>query len=270
MRPNLYFGDCNTLLEQMVNNNLQVDMVMTSPPYDDIKNYNNTNSWNFEVFKKTADNLVKVLKNGGVIIWVVADKTDKGSESGTSFRQALYFKEIGFNLHDTMIYRKINYMPLNHNRYEQEFEYMFCFSKGKPKTFNPIKIPCKYAGQEHWGKMSYYKDDSDNLTEVKRNKIADNKIHGNIFEYRIGSTNETSEFKHPAMYPLQLAKDQIQSWTNENDIVLDPFMGAGTTGVACKELNRNFIGCEIVDKYFDIAKQRIEDCSKQKEEVNAN
>ena len=119
MRPNLYFGDCNTLLEQMVNNNLQVDMVMTSPPYDDIKNYNNTNSWNFEVFKKTADNLVKVLKNGGVIIWVVADKTDKGSESGTSFRQALYFKEIGFNLHDTMIYRKINYMPLNHNRYEQ-------------------------------------------------------------------------------------------------------------------------------------------------------
>ena len=253
----LYNGDCNTLLEQMVDNNLQVDMVMTSPPYDDIKNYNNTNSWNFEVFKKTADNLVKVLKNGGVIVWVVADKTDKGSESGTSFRQALYFKDLGLNIHDTMIYRKLNYVPLTHNRYEQEFEYMFCFSKGKPKTFNPIKIPCKWAGTETWGKASFYKTDDDELTQGSKKVINDTKIKGNIFEYHTGSTTDSKKYKHPAMYPLQLAKDQIQSWTNENDIVLDPFMGAGTTGQACLELNRNFIGCEIVDKYFDMCKERF-------------
>lgn len=258
MSVNLFHGDCRELLDGMIQNNLIVNMVMTSPPYDNIKNYDNTNAWDFEVFKSVADRLYKVVCNGGVIIWVVADKTDKGSESGTSMKQALYFKEIGFNIHDTMIYRKINYMPLNHNRYEQAWEYMFCFSKGKPNTFNPIKIPCKYAGTEKWGATRFYKTDDDELTNVGDKKIIhDEKLHENVFEYRIGSTNETKKFKHPAMYPLQLVKDQIQSWTNEGDIVLDPFMGAGTTGQACVELNRNFIGCEIVDKYFNMCQERL-------------
>ena len=253
----LYNGDCNDLLEQMIQNNAQVDMILTSPPYDDIKNYNNTNAWNFEAFKRVANNLVKSLKDGGVIIWVVADKTDKGSESGTSFKQALYFKELGLNIHDTMIYKKLNYVPLTHNRYEQEFEYMFCFSKGKPKTFNPIKVPCKWAGTETWGKSSFYKTDDDQLTQGEKKTINDTKIKGNVFEYHTGSTTESKKFKHPAMFPLQLAKDQIISWSNENDLILDPFMGAGTTGVACKELNRNFIGCEIVDKYFEMCQERL-------------
>ena len=112
----------------------------------------------------------------------MADKTKNGSESGTSFRQALYFNEIGFNIHDTMIYKKLNYVPLTHNRYEQEFEYMFCFSKGKPKTFNPIKIPCKYAGQETWGNSSFYKTDSDELTNVGKKKINDEKIKAHFDE----------------------------------------------------------------------------------------
>lgn len=253
----LYNGDCRELLDGMIDNNFTVDMVMTSPPYDNIKNYNNTNSWDFEVFKSVADKLYKVVCDGGVIIWVVSDKTDRGSESGTSFKQALYFKEIGFNLHDTMIYRKLNYVPLTHNRYEQEFEYMFCFSKGKPKTFNPIKVPCKWAGTETWGKSSFYKTDNDELTQTTKKVINDTKIKGNIFEYHTGSTTDSKKFKHPAMYPLQLAKDQIQSWTNEGDIVLDPFMGAGTTGQACIELNRNFVGCEIVDKYFTMCQERL-------------
>ena len=258
----IYLGDCIEIMKQLSDES--VDMVLTSPPYDDLKNYNNTCSWTWEVFNSVAENLDRVLKDGGVIIWVVGDKTENGSETGTSFKQALYFKELGLNIHDTMIYRKINYVPLTHNRYEQEFEYMFCFSKGKPKTFNPIKVPCKYAGQEHWGRMAYYKDDSDDLTEVKKRAISDNKLHGNIFEYRIGSTNETSEFKHPAMFPLELARDMVSSWSNKGDVVLDCMMGAGTTGVACAELYREFIGIELVEKYFEMAKERIKRVSVKK------
>lgn len=258
----IYQGDCNVIMKTLEKGS--VDLVVTSPPYDDLRNYNNTCSWNFETFEKVALNLYEVLKDGGVIIWVVGDKTENSSESLTSFKQALYFQKIGFNVHDTMIYRKINYMPLNHNRYEQEFEYMFCFSKGKPKTFNPIKVPCKYAGQEHWGKMSYYKDDSDELTEVQRKTIADKKLHGNIFEYRIGSTNETSKYKHPAMFPLELAKDMVSSWSNKGDVVMDCFMGAGTTGVACAELEREFIGIDVVPEYCKMARERIRQASAKK------
>lgn len=248
-------GDCSELMKDIPDK--YVDMILTSPPYDDIKNYNNSLNWNFEIFKRVADRCYSILKDGGVIIWVVADKTNNGSESLNSFKQAIYFKDIGFNLHDTMIYRKLNYTPLTHRRYEQEFEYIFCFTKGKPKTFNPIKIPCKWAGTETWGKSSFYKTNDDNLTQIPKKIIDDKKIKGNIFEYRTGST-KTGKFKHPAMFPLELAEDMINSWSNEENIILDMFMGSGTTGVACKNLNRDFIGMELDDKYFNIAKERIE------------
>ena len=250
----LLLGDCVAEMQKIESGS--VDLVITSPPYDDLRNYNNSLVWNLDVFKNVANGLFRVVKDGGVVIWVVADKTINGSETGTSFRQALYFMEIGFNLHDTMIYRKLNYVPLTHNRYEQEWEYMFCFSKGKPNTFNPIKVPCKYAGTESWGAPSFYKTDSDELTITQKKVIGDTKIKGNIFEYRTGST-QTGKIKHPAMFPLDLARDQVISWTNEGDLVLDICMGSGTTGVACKELNRNFIGIEIVEDYYNIAKDRI-------------
>ena len=248
----LYNDDCLNILKQI--DAETIDFIITSPPYDNLRTYNNTLKWDFEIFKEIAQELFRVLKKGGVIIWVVSDATIKGSETGTSFKQALYFKELGLNIHDTMIYRKVNYMPLTHNRYEQEFEYMFVFSRGKPKTFNPIKIPCKYAGKRFVN--THYKTSDDFLTET--NYITKNdKIKGNIFEYSVGGSS-TGRYKHPAMFPLNLAKDQIISWTNENDTILDPFMGSGTTGVACKELNRKFIGIEIVDEYFNIAKDRLE------------
>lgn len=257
----LYIGDSSEILKNI--DDSSVDMVLTSPPYDNLRNYHNSLSWNFEKFQSIANELYRILKDGGVIVWVVADKTENGSETGTSFRQALYFMDIGFNLHDTMIYHKENYMPMTHNRYEQVFEYMFCFSKGKPKTFNPIKIPCKYAGTETWGNPSFYKTDDDNLTAVKKTVINDTKIKGNIFTYRTGSLTESSKFKHPAMFPLDLAKDQINSWSNEDDIVLDPFMGSGTTGVACKLLHRHFIGIELDAEYFNISKERIDSTAVQ-------
>ena len=220
---NLILGDCIEQMDKLMEDGVTVDLTVTSPPYDNARSYEDEVVWNFDVFKEVANRLYAITKNGGVVIWVVNDSVIKGSESGTSFRQALYFKEIGFNLHDTMIYRKKNYTPLTHNRYEQEWEYMFCFSKGKPKVFNPIKIPCKYAGTTTWGKSKFYKTDSDELTEVAQNIIHDTKIKGNIFEYRTGST-QTGKIKHPAVFPLDLAKEQIMSWTNESDLVLDPFM----------------------------------------------
>ena len=251
-------GDCIELIKELPDNS--IDLVVTSPPYDELRKYNNTLSWNFDKFKQIAVELYRVLKKGGVIIWVVGDQTKNGSETGTSFKQSLYFKEIGFNLYDTMIYRKLNYMPLTHRRYEQEFEYMFCLTKGKPNTFNPIMEKCKYAGTK--AGASFYKTNDDELTSVGKYIVKDKKIKGNIFEYHIGSAY-TRKYKHPAMFPYDLAKDQISSWSNEGDVVFDPFMGSGTTGVACTELKRNFIGFEIVDKYFEIAKERISECEEE-------
>ena len=248
----LICGDCRDVLQELIDNNVSVDLTVTSPPYDNLRNYDNSLEWNMDVFKEVANLLYNVTTDGGVVVWVVNDKTDNGSETGTSFKQALYFKEIGFNLHDTMIYRKKNPIPLTHNRYEQGFEYMFVFSKGKPKTFNPIKVPCKLSGKLH--SSTYYKTDDDHLTKGEEYIVKNDKIHVNIFEYGVGGS--TGKYKHPAMFPLDLAKDHIISWSNGEDLVLDPFMGSGTTGVACQELNRNFIGIEKVEKYYDIAKER--------------
>ena len=248
-------GDCLERMKEIPDGS--VDLTVTSPPYDNLRTYNGNNEqWGEHVWKSVIQELYRVTAGGGVVVWVVGDATIKGSETGTSFKQALCAMECGFNLHDTMIYRKQNYIPLTHNRYEQEWEYMFVFSKGKPKTFNPIKVPCKYAGQSTWGNRNMYKDNSGELTIVKQTVVNDNKIKGNIFEYLVGST-QTGKIKHPAMFPEQLVHDHIISWSNEGDTVLDTFMGSGTTGVACVNTNRNFTGIELDEKYYSIATNRI-------------
>ena len=246
----LICGDCLEEMKKMPSD--YIDLTITSPPYDDLRTYN---GYSFD-FENIAEELYRITKKGGVVVWVVGDATIKGSETGTSFKQALYFKKIGFNLHDTMIYKKKNYVPLTHNRYEQEFEYMFVLSKGKPKTFNPIMIPCKYGGTKTWGSVSFHKTSNSGLVKCGQKTINLFKQKGNVFEYLTNKSNETK--KHPAPFPEDLAKDHILSWSNEGDLVLDCFMGSGTTGKMCKLLNRNFIGIEISDKYFEIAKNRIE------------
>lgn len=234
-----------------------IDLTVTSPPYDNLRTYNNNiEQWSFEKFQEIAKELYRITAKGGVVVWVVGDSTIKGSESGTSFRQALWFKECKFNLHDTMIYQKQNYMPLTHNRYEQEFEYMFVFSKGKPKTFNPIMIPCKYAGTETWSDRTFHKTNDSGLVKCGNKKVNDFKQHGNIFCYLTNKSKETKG--HPAPFPEQLANDHILTWSNEGDKVFDCFMGSGTTGKMAKINNRKFIGIEIDDTYFEIAKNRIE------------
>lgn len=236
-----------------------IDLTVTSPPYDNLRKYNGF-TWDFEGI---AREIFRVTKQGGVVVWVVGDATVNGSESGTSFRQALFFKEIGFNLHDTMIYMKDNPIPLTHNRYEQQFEYMFVFSKGKPKTFNPITQECKTSGsythRRNTGRVS--EAATRNRDEITLTK--ETKYRYNIWNYVCGSRKgETGT--HPAPFPEQLAADHIISWSNEGDIVLDPFMGSGTTAKMALLNNRNYIGFELSEEYCKIAEKRIADASLDK------
>jgi site-specific DNA-methyltransferase (adenine-specific) len=225
-----------------------VDLTVTSPPYDNLREYN---GYSFD-FENIAKELYRVTKDGGVVVWVVGDATLKGSETGTSFRQALYFKEIGFNIHDTMIYEKnSSTYPANAKsvRYSQIFEYMFVFSKGKPKTINLISDkPNKWAG---------HKDFSGKL----KNPVPDFSPRNNIWRYTTSFNDKT---KHPAVFPEQLANDHILSWSNEGDVVLDPFMGSGTTAKMAILNNRSYIGFEISSEYCDMANKRIEELGKLK------
>jgi site-specific DNA-methyltransferase (adenine-specific) len=247
----LRLGDCLEVMRTMESES--VDLTVTSPPYDNLRAYNgNIEQWNFEKFQEIAKELYRVTKKGGVVVWVVGDSTIKGSESGTSFRQALWFMECGFNLHDTMIWFKPNCFNFGSNNcYKQSFEYMFVFSKGKPKTINLIKdIPAKQAGKKLKGARKHADGTRDCVPDFICNEY---KRRYNVWFINVQSNN----FGHPAIFPEQLAYDHIISWSDEGDTVLDCFMGSGTTGVACKKLNRNFIGIEIDENYFNIAKERI-------------
>lgn len=245
-------GDCLNLMKSLPDG--CIDLTVTSPPYDNLRAYKGY-SFNFEPI---ASELYRITKPGGVLVWVVGDSTVNGSESGTSFKQALYFMEVGFNLHDTMIYQKANYIPLTHNRYEQSFEYMFVFTKGKPKTFNPILVPCKNAGKfESYGADRRSALDSNQAMRAPEGKTymatKDTKIHPNIFTYTLGTTRSG----HPAPFPDKLALDHILSWSNKGDVVFDPFLGSGTTAKMASLNGRHYIGFEISPDYVELAKKRL-------------
>jgi site-specific DNA-methyltransferase (adenine-specific) len=242
----LYNEDCLIVMSRLSDSS--VDLVVTSPPYGNLRTYL---GFIFD-FESTAIELYRILKPGGVVVWVVADQTIKGSESGTSFKQALYFKEIGFRLHDTMIYAKKAPVPLTHNRYEQQFEYMFILSKYKPKTFNGLVEPCLNVGKPNSMRHRRSSDELENSSGYSK-PINPVRLRYNIWYYQ--KDNSTS--LHPATFPIQLAIDHIMSWSNINDIVFDPFMGSGTTGVACGNLGRRFIGCDVSTEYVNLATERI-------------
>lgn len=252
---NIVQGDCLKVMKNF--EDLSIDMVLTSPPYDNLRNYK---GYEFP-FEAIAIELYRIVKVGGVVVWVVGDATIEGSETGTSFRQALFFKKIGFNLHDTMIFKKRNPIPqIYRKRYTNEFEYMFVFSKGLVKTHNPLMTDCIHAGLKLNGTTykNYSKD------EQKRAKLAkpvmNRKIKGNIWEYVVGKNLEDQEAKgHPAPFPCQLARDHIYSWSNEGDIILDPMCGSGTTCKVAHQLNRNFIGIDMSLEYCNIARNRLID-----------
>jgi len=232
----------------------RIDMVLTSPPYDDIRSYQGY-SWDpASVFAE----LYRVLCPGGVVIWNVSDATKNGSETGNSMRQALLAMQQGFKLHDTMIYVKRNPMPTNRitRRYHQAWEYIFAFSKGTPKTWNPIEVPAKFAGTEANMK---YRGKSGEICYKKTPRNDRTKLR-NVFEYVIGgghSAPDGQAHDHPAIMPYQLALDQIQTWSNPDDLIYDPFAGSGTTLLAARQLSRNAVGTEISAKYCDLAVRRL-------------
>ena len=248
----IYLGDCLDIMKEIDDDT--IDLTVTSPPYDNLRTYNDSLNWNFEVFNPIADELYRITKPSGVVVWVVGDATIKGSETGSSFRQALYFKDIGFNLHDTMIWNKNSFSAVGalKTRYAPVFEYMFIFSKGKIKTFNPIKDKAnKTAGQLADGTIRIANGEMKKRSSSKfvpkfsqRNNIWD------LPPYR-------GRCGHPAPFPEQLAHDHIISWSNECDIVFDPFAGSGTTCKMAMLAGRDYIGIEKDEGYYELAKNRV-------------
>lgn len=250
----IYAENCIDTMHRMPDDFL--DMTITSPPYDDLREYN---GYHFPV-EEIAASLFHKTKPGGVVIWVVGDRTLNGSETLTSFSQALTFKDSGFRVHDTMLYVKKNPIPSDcGKRYRQCFEYMFCFSKGQPKTFNPITEPTKSAGT----KIKAFR-----ITGQGRGNVPDEDIGreiksqrkvSNIFAYNVGTSSSRDKiaFSHPAIFPEQLVTDQIQTWTNPGDMVYDCFMGSGTTAKVAHLLDRKWLGSEISEQYVSIAKERL-------------
>ena len=228
-----------------------IDLTVTSPPYDKLRNYN---GFNFD-WKTIIKELYRVTKQGGIVIWVVGDATIKGSETGTSFKQALHAIDCGFRLHDTMIYQKDNCPFPSSNRYYANFEYMFVFSKGKPKTFNPI---IDRKNKSFGRKITGTNRQKDGTTKPIKNKGNEIKEFGVRFNNWLVSDGKRQS-KHPAVFPEQLANDHIISWSNEGDLIYDCFMGSGTTAKMAKLNNRNYIGSEISEEYCKIIEQRLND-----------
>lgn len=255
----IYNCDCLEGLKQIESNS--IPLTVTSCPYDDIRSYQGTCNWNFEIFKPIAEELYRVTKPGGIVVWVVGDAVVDGSETGSSFKQALYFKEIGFKLHDTMIYEKnSSSFParLTSKRYTQIFEYMFVFVKGKIR--NDITLIAdkrnKWAGWTNWGQKSQY-DTEGNLNKVSNIKpIPEFSLRNNIWKYNVSFNDKI--VKHPAVFPEQLAEDCILSWSVEGDTVLDPFMGSGTTAKMALLNKRNYIGFELNEEYYNGILKRLE------------
>lgn len=249
--------DCVEGMRMLPDNS--IDLTVTSPPYDNLRTYNGF-SWDFEA---VAKELYRVTKQGGVVVWIVADATIKGSETGNSFKQALFFKECGFNLHDTMIWEKPTFTATGSLavRYAPVFEYMFVLSKGKPKSFNPIKDkPNKHRGTRH--KAGTIRTNNGMRRQSKDMKIKEYGQRHNVW-HMPPCMSSKERIGHPAPFPEQLATDHIISWSNEGDTVLDCFIGSGTTAKMALLNGRNFIGFELSKEYCEIAEERVREATAQ-------
>ena len=249
-------GDCVDVMGTLPDR--CIDLTVTSPPYGDLRSYN---GYEFD-FEAIAEQLFRVTKQGGVVVWVVGDTTDDTGETGASFRQALYFKDIGFRLHDTMIYQKAGPSYTSKDKYYQVFEYMFVLSKDRPSTYNPIKDrKNRWYGQK-WSKFRTRrrKDGSLNKTAWYKEEGEQYGVRFNVWKYTVGHGWHGDELshKHPASFPEKLARDQIISWSNPGDLVLDPMCGSGTTLKMAKEAGRNYLGIDISEEYVELSRKRLE------------
>jgi len=256
-KNSVYCGDSAKLMKEIPDN--FIDLTITSPPYDSLRDYD---SFSFD-FYKIANDLYRITKDGGIVVWIVGDETIDFCETLTSFEQAIYFvREVGFKLLDTMIYAKKSYAPAypNMKRYAQTFEYMFVLSKGKPKTFNPIKTFKEVRSIIKNEKVSTFRQKDGSTKPIRLKADSLKKSECNVWVYDVGfnkSSKDKISYEHPATFPEELAKDHILSWSNENELIFDPFAGSGTTLKMAKILNRDYLGFEISKKYTSIIKKRL-------------
>ena len=246
---NLYVADCSDFMRRMPSD--FVDLTVTSPPYDGLRHYN---GYAFD-FEAIAAELFRITKPGGVVVWVVGDKIKSG-RTLTSFRQGISFQDIGFHMHDVMIYQKKNTPFMRSNAYTNAYEFMFVLSKGSPKTFNPRKEKTVRNGYE----MVVYNKGPDAVNKKILKELKKEKTRTNIWSYAVGMGGTTTDkiaFNHPAVFPEKLACDHILSWTNEGDIVFDPMCGSGTTCKMAFLNKRYYIGVDICAEYVEIAKERL-------------
>jgi DNA modification methylase len=235
-----------------------LDLVVTSPPYDDMRSYN---GYSFD-FEAVASELWRVVKVGGVVVWIVGDSTVDGSESLTSFRQALFFRSLGFNVHDTMIYMKDNPPPVGGSkRYYQAFEYNFVLSKGVPKTFNAIVEPRRNKwNDKREVRMRPITRNKAGVFVEKEVRVSDQVRLQNVWSYVVSGGSVSEEMfahEHPAIFPESLCRDHVVSWSNEGDVVYDPFMGSGTTAKVARGLKRGYLGSEISSEYCQLSARRL-------------
>ena len=243
-------GDCLEVMKDIPNGS--IDLTITSPPYDNLRDYK---GYVFD-FENIAKELYRVVKHGGVVVWIIGDATVRGSETGTSFRQALHFKDIGFNLHDTMIWNKGGFSAIGSLavRYAPVFEYMFVFAKGKIKTFNPIKDrKTKYGGKEVGGTI---RNSNGSMKPMSKRMII-NEYSQRFNVWEMSPQRQSGKDKHPAPFPEKLANDHIISWSNEGDLIFDPMCGSGTTCKMALLNKRNFIGIDCSEEYCEISRKRI-------------
>lgn len=237
-----------------------IDLVVTSPPYDNLRDYTKESTWNMEVFQKIADQLYRVMAPGGVIVWVVGDQIENGGKTLTSYKQAIYFQSIGFKIFDVIIYEKAGTGPPHPNRYFNSFEYMFILSKGTPKTINLLRDkPNKWANQTTYAEITRREKDG-TLTNKGKKTINEFGVRTNIWRYANGkgfATKDDIAYQHPAIFPEKLVEDHIKAWSNEGDLILDPFGGSGTVAKIAKNLQRDWVLIEVSKEYCDIAKQRL-------------
>jgi site-specific DNA-methyltransferase (adenine-specific) len=262
----IILGDAIEVLKGYSDNTF--DLTVTSPPYDNLRTYNGKikdevvfeDGFSFP-FVEMARELYRVTKKGGVVVWVVNDQVKNGGETGSSFRQALKFMEIGFTLYDTMIYHKNGAPFPETGRYSQVFEYMFVLSKGKPKTVNLLKDkPNRWAGHTNFGEPSKREKDG-NLKKVDKFTVAEFGTRYNVWYVNNGkgfSSKDDIAFQHPAIFPESLAEDHILSWSEEGGLVLDPMCGSGTTLKMAKLNNRNYVGIDINEEYVDLSNKRVD------------
>lgn len=247
----IYLSDCESILPEIGG----IDMVVTSPPYDGLRTYGGMSGFDYIA---VARMLYQSVNDGGVVMWNVADQVVNGSETGTSFRQAIAFMDAGFRLHDTMIYAKNMSRFPDPVRYDNAFEFMFIFSKGNPNTFTPLRDKENIS----FGRFSQGTErQADGSMKPIKNRKPIKKFGKRLNWWVIN--HEQSCTEHPATMPYAMARDQILSWSAPGDTVIDPFMGSGTTGVACIKTGRRFVGVENNPEYFDISYRRLEEAMAQ-------